>query len=414
MQKRKPRNVESLESRLVLSALSLTYNGQTINNGDTIAIAELGAEDAISFRMVAAEDAQSEDVGQACVHVTQFELPYSMDHDSTPLGCLPAGAGRAVDVVMAEDANGSEDSYEFIVSFENDGVQEQIDFTAVVQDRVQGDTDDDMDVDFSDFLTLQDNFGKEVSDGYKSGDHDNSGTVDFADFLVTSENFGQRLSSERGNPVGEIDPAGRLVPRAWTDIYTINQKSDLVVSAAEGVLSNDANQFGQFIAEFAQNGGGGLGALRAELVEAPVAGTVTFNDDGSFSYDAPDEFIGVAEFTYAPISGLRGVPQTVSITVLSEFQTQSDTARDDSYFTGQDSTLVVNAARGVIKNDNAEADPLKAALFSAPENGTVTLGPNGDFIYVPAPNFVGIDTFEYVANDQFFSSKPATVTIRVV
>ena len=157
-----------------------------------------------------------------------------------------------------------------------------------------------------------------------------------------------------------------------------------------------------------------MGNLRAELLEAPVAGQVTFNDDGSFRYVPPSEFIGVAEFSYVPVSDREGVPQTVSITVLSEFLTQSETARDDSYFTTQDSVLVVNASRGVIQNDNDEADPLRAALFDPPENGTVTLGPDGDFIYVPDPNFVGIDTFTYVANDQFFSSQPATVTIRVL
>ena len=415
MHKRNQRTVESLESRLVLSALSLTYNGQAINNGDTIAIAELGADEAISFRLVAGEDVQSEDIGEACVHVTQFELPFSMDHDSSPLGCLPAGAARAVDVVMADDVSATEDVFEFVVSFENDGVQEQIDFTAVVQDRVDGDIDNDRDVDFADFLRFQDLFGQEVSDGAASGDFDNSGVVDFADFLSLSENFGSRLSSERGNPVGELNPAGNLVPRAFTDAYRINQKSELVIGAAEGVLSNDANQFGQFVSQIAQNGGGlGLGNLRAELLEAPVAGQVTFNDDGSFRYVPPSEFIGVAEFSYVPVSDREGVPQTVSITVLSEFLTQSETARDDSYFTTQDSVLVVNASRGVIQNDNDEADPLRAALFDAPENGTVTLGPDGDFIYVPDPNFVGIDTFTYVANDQFFSSQPATVTIRVV
>ncbi len=400
----------------MLSALALTYNGQEISDGDTIQIRPFSdPEVSLTLRMLADSGAQSEQVGEPCVHVTGFELPATLDHGSTPLGCLPAGAGRSVDVVMAADAPAnSSDKYDFAVSFEEGGVQEEIRFSAVVQDRVAGDTDGDMDVDFADFLNLQSNFGKEVEDGHRSADFDGSGVVDFADFLELSENFGQALAADRGEPVAELNPQGDQVPRAWTDAYVINQKAQLFVDAARGVLSNDANQFGQILSladrllqALSPSG------IHAELVESPVAGQVTFNADGSFNYIPPPEFIGVAEFSYVPVSETRGVAQRVSITVLSEFQTNSETAVNDQYIALQDNVLVVDAADGVLKNDNAEADPLSAAIVDAPEHGSVTLDADGAFIYTPDPNYRGIDTFSYVANDQFFSSKPATVTIRV-
>ena len=58
---------------------------------------------------------------------------------------------------------------------------------------IPGDADGDGVVDFSDFLILSSNFGREVEDGIASADFDNNGVVDFVDFLMLSENFGREL-----------------------------------------------------------------------------------------------------------------------------------------------------------------------------------------------------------------------------
>ncbi len=46
-------------------------------------------------------------------------------------------------------------------------------------------------------------------------------------------------------------------------------------------------------------------------------------------------------------------------------------------------------------------------------HGTLTLNADGSFSYAPAPDFFGVDSFTYVANDGAVDSNVATVTITV-
>ena len=56
---------------------------------------------------------------------------------------------------------------------------------------IAGDLNGGGGVQFADFLTLSQNFGRTSGVGYEDGDIDCSGDVSFADFLVLSQNFGQ-------------------------------------------------------------------------------------------------------------------------------------------------------------------------------------------------------------------------------
>jgi hypothetical protein len=88
-------------------------------------------------------------------------------------------------------------------------------------------------------------------------------------------------------------------------------------------------------------------------------------------------------------------------------------ANDDAYATDEDTPLVV-AAPGVLDNDtDADGDPLSAGLVSGTANGVLSLNGDGSFSYTPSPNFNGLDSFTYVANDGLADSNVATVTITV-
>ena len=88
-------------------------------------------------------------------------------------------------------------------------------------------------------------------------------------------------------------------------------------------------------------------------------------------------------------------------------------ATDDTASAIHDRDLVL-AAPGVLANDSdGNGDALTVTLVTGPASGTVTLDPDGGYIYSPATGFTGTDTFTYRADDGAATSGLATVTIDV-
>jgi VCBS repeat-containing protein len=93
---------------------------------------------------------------------------------------------------------------------------------------------------------------------------------------------------------------------------------------------------------------------------------------------------------------------------------QNPIAMNDAYATPEDTSLVVAAVDGVLTNDtDAELDPLVSVLASDVSNGVLNLSADGSFDYTPNPDFSGVDSFTYRANDGSGLSNPATVTLTV-
>lgn len=101
---------------------------------------------------------------------------------------------------------------------------------------------------------------------------------------------------------------------------------------------------------------------------------------------------------------------------VSAAQNQPPVAVDDQYqtFEGGEKTLHVDAADGVLQNDeDPEGGTLTASLASDPSNGRVTLERDGSFSYTPDFSFYGDDQFTYTASDPSGAASGATVTIHV-
>lgn len=89
-------------------------------------------------------------------------------------------------------------------------------------------------------------------------------------------------------------------------------------------------------------------------------------------------------------------------------------ASNDSYTVDEDMVLSVNATLGVLKNDtDSDGDVLNAIVVSGGNFGILTLHLDGSFTYTPLPDFNGIDTFSYVANDGALNSTNAQVSVTV-
>ncbi len=188
-------------------------------------------------------------------------------------------------------------------------------------------------------------------------------------------------------------------PVAVADNYETNEDTQLVVSAAEGVLANDSDPDDN--------------PLSAVLVNSTTHGTLTLNLDGSFAYQPSSNFFGTDTFTYRASDGAL-FSNTVTVTIDVNPIDDAPLAVDDEYLIEDDSPLVVTAQDGVLANDSdPDGDNLTAVLVEGPEHGTLDLRADGSFTYVREAGFVGQETFTYraVAGDK--QSNVATVRINV-
>ncbi|MCA9175933.1 MAG: tandem-95 repeat protein [Planctomycetales bacterium] len=183
-------------------------------------------------------------------------------------------------------------------------------------------------------------------------------------------------------------------PVAGDDDYAIDEDGVLSVPAP-GVLSNDSDLDGD--------------ALTAVLVSNPANGVLTFGPDGAFEYVPSPNFNGVDSFTYSVTDGgFVSAPATVRITVSPV--ADAPVAVADAFVVNEDGVLTGS----VLGNDSdADGDALAATLVTGPANGTLAFSADGTFVYTPAANFFGADSFVYQVSDGLLVSSLATVAVTV-
>jgi VCBS repeat-containing protein len=194
-------------------------------------------------------------------------------------------------------------------------------------------------------------------------------------------------------------PNQNAAPVGVADTYTVAEGGTLTVPVATGVLTNDTDAEGN--------------TLTAQVVTTTTRGTLALAANGSFTYTPNADFNGTDTFTYRANDGTaNSADTTVTITVTGE--NDAPTAVNDSYTTGDNTTLTTTTTNGVLANDtDPEGNTLTASLVTNVSSGTLTLNPNGTFTYTPANGFTGNVTFTYRANDGTANSNTATVTINV-
>ncbi|WP_372490092.1 Ig-like domain-containing protein [Chitinophaga sedimenti] len=184
-------------------------------------------------------------------------------------------------------------------------------------------------------------------------------------------------------------------PVATADAYTITEDSSLTV-AAPGVMFNDRDVDGD--------------ALTASLVSAPPNGTLTLNANGGFTFVPAPNFNGATSFRYR-VCDPAGLCDTTTATITVTPVNDAPVAANDTYTLSEDVLLNI-AAPGLLANDtDADGDVLNASLGTAPKHGTLTVNSNGSFVYTPAANYNGLDSFTYRACDG--SGACATATVRL-
>ncbi|MCS7469204.1 DUF4347 domain-containing protein [Stieleria sp. ICT_E10.1] len=104
--------------------------------------------------------------------------------------------------------------------------------------------------------------------------------------------------------------------------------------------------------------------------------------------------------------------ETVNINILSV--NDSPVAVNDQFTMYPDSKLTVGAG-GLLANDfDVDGNAISVVPVSGPSSGTLTLGADGSFQFIPVASFSGFVTFSYAVTDGSATSAPATVVIEVL
>src|SRR5262249_43493972 len=139
--------------------------------------------------------------------------------------------------------------------------------------------------------------------------------------------------------------------------------------------------------------------------------------NGSFSYTPDTNYYSSSaadSFTYRVTDG-QSTSGLATVAIWVTAVNDRPIAGSNLYNMAEDGSLTI-AAPGVLANDSdVEGSPLTISFesYDAPAHGTVTLNQDGSFIYTPAANFHGIDSFRYRVYDSGSSSNDARVVINV-
>ncbi|MDM8523903.1 Ig-like domain-containing protein [Desulfococcaceae bacterium HSG8] len=244
----------------------------------------------------------------------------------------------------------------------------------------------------------------------KAGDPDNGSLTlnDDGSFTYTPDpdyNGGDSFTYKAGDGTDDSDAAEVTItvrpvndiPEADNDSYSTDEDHTLII-AAESILANDTDADGD--------------PLTAVIVSDPVRGSLEADSDGSFIYTPDPDYSGTDTFTYKADDGTEtSDPAAVIITVSPV--SDRPAAGDDIYETEEDHALTVPAP-GVLSNDSdPDGGLLKPLLISDPAHGSLTLNPDGSFLYTPAPDYAGSDSFTYKAGNDTDYSDAAAVTIKI-
>ncbi|MDX1478832.1 MAG: Ig-like domain-containing protein [Saprospiraceae bacterium] len=177
------------------------------------------------------------------------------------------------------------------------------------------------------------------------------------------------------------DPAsGNLPPVANPDAHQTEQN----VPINGHLLSNDSDPNGDAL------------VITTTPLLLPDHGSLVINPDGSYTYTPDSSFTGQDTFHYEVCDDRIPALCDTAIAVIAVLPDHGNTtfAHDDAGITSEDIPLSGN----VTANDfDPEGDPVMVSTTPvvAPVHGTLSLNPDGSYLYIPDPGFSGHDFFQY-------------------
>lgn len=211
------------------------------------------------------------------------------------------------------------------------------------------------------------------------------GSDSFAYFDADFSNYNQ---SNFGTVFITVGRPPNVAPVAHDDRFEFDNENPSFTISAPGLLANDSDLFPD--------------ELSIQSYTQPDHGSVTVSAQGGFTYLPESGFIGSTSFNYMLSDGELTDEATVTFVVYD-----ASPAQNDSYTTHKNQALTV-AAPGLLANDS---DLENIIDYTQPAHGTVVVDAGGSFVYTPATNFVGIDSFSYTASGLFTDDATVSITV---
>ena len=180
-----------------------------------------------------------------------------------------------------------------------------------------------------------------------------------------------------------------------TDSYTVAPGSVLTVNAAAGVLANDSDPSGQ--------------SFSTVLASGPSHGTLSLAANGSFTYTPVAGYSGADSFVYRANDGMQ---QSANTTVNLTVGVTLDLAPIAVLGVGAGNEDAAISGQAVATD--LDSPTLTYSVVTGPQHGTVTITSTGAYVYTPAANYNGLDSFTFKANDGILDSNAATVTLTIL
>jgi len=186
------------------------------------------------------------------------------------------------------------------------------------------------------------------------------------------------------------------VPVAGADAASTAEDTPVVID----VLANDSDAEGDPLTVTAASAANGVVTID------PVTGALTYTPNANFS--------GTDTITYTVSDGAGGTTTSTGTVMVTVSPVADAPVAVDDVVTGTEDTPFSSVVSLIANDTDGDGDALTAVAgtFATAQGGSVTIAADGSYVYTPAANFSGTDSFTYTVTDGALTDT-GTVTLTV-
>ncbi len=192
-----------------------------------------------------------------------------------------------------------------------------------------------------------------------------------------------------------------------TVTLTITPVNDAPLATDDSNTTNEDTQVGGDASE--NDIPSGDGGNTWSVVTNPAHGTLTFNNDGTYTYTPEADYNGMDSFNYQ-LCDTDSDCSTATVTLTITPVNDAPLATDDSNTTNEDTQV----SGDVSENDTPSGDGGNTwSVVTNSTHGTLTFNNDGTYTYMPEADYNGMDSFTYQLCDTDGDCSTATVTYTI-